>query len=113
MSKHFEYTSKFGNKYTVEILKVVTHNPDDPRIRVELVSEIGEPIACATVQLEGLKTTEDSLIIKNYSENEGIYEWFRENDFIDKGVVLYLPPFNAECWKCTPTQKLRESWITR
>ena len=112
-NKYFEYTSKFGTKWNVMLVKVESQEANDPRIRLELVSDMGEPVACATVQLEAFQTTEDLLIIKNYSENEGMYEWLKENDFVDGGSPLYLPPYDAECRLCNPTKKLRESWVIR
>lgn len=41
----------------------------------------GEPIATATVNIEGLEQNE--VAIKNYSENEGMLELFRSLNFVD------------------------------
>ena len=42
------------------------------------------PFAVATVYAEGAELAEDEVVIKNYSENEGIYELLLRNDIIHK-----------------------------
>jgi len=49
----------------------------------------GMPIAICTVNIKEVDLAEDEVLIKNYSENEGMLEWFKENGFV-KEVVDYV-----------------------
>jgi hypothetical protein len=44
------------------------------RQAIELICENGEPMCMATVNVPALALAKDEVIIKNYSENEGILE---------------------------------------
>lgn len=50
------------------------------------VAETGEPFCFATVNIPGAEIEKNEVIIKNYSENEGIFEVLKEaNIVIDTG----------------------------
>lgn len=68
-------------------IQVERYNND--RIALQLISAVeneeiaqGEPIAMATVNIPTVPLADDEVIIKNYSENEGI-----EQVLIDAGII--------------------------
>ena len=55
------------------------------RIAISLIdAEDGEPIAKATLNLNEIPLEKNEIIIKNYSENEGIYDCLVEAGIISK-----------------------------
>jgi len=102
------YESKFGTTYENVFIQKVEAMDDDPRIKLTLTSELGEPIATITTQLNMFATTNDLLVVKDHSENEGMYQWLRDNDLVTKGDRISISPFDSQCWLCKPTDKLRE-----
>lgn len=53
------------------------------RIAIELIDpEDGEPIAVATVNIPEVHISDDEVIIKDYSENEGMYDLFVKEGLI-------------------------------
>jgi len=66
-----QYKVKF-KQYNCVIEKLAYRNE---RIALELINEKnGEPVLVATVNIPGEKLNVNEVIIKNYSENEGILE---------------------------------------
>lgn len=50
------------------------------RTAIQLMSETEGPIAMATVNIPDATLAEDEIIIKDYSENEGMAEFITENN---------------------------------
>jgi hypothetical protein len=59
------------------------------RVALELYIEATrEPMATATTNLPGIHLEKDEVIIKNYSENEGLYEILVEAGIISKAIRI-------------------------
>ena len=57
----------------------------DGRTYLQLIdTEDGEPVMMATVNIPGTVLEKDEVIIKNYSENEGVLEFLIENGIVSK-----------------------------
>jgi hypothetical protein len=55
------------------------------RTAIELIDlEDGCPVMMATVNLPDVSLSDDEVIIKNYSENEGVLEFLIENGIVSK-----------------------------
>lgn len=53
------------------------------RTAIELMdAEDGEPVMVATINLPEAPLTENEIIIKNYSENEGVLQFLQENGIV-------------------------------
>jgi len=53
------------------------------RTAIELIeAETGEPIMTATVNIPDVELTNREIIIKNYSENEGVLGFLMENNIV-------------------------------
>ena len=64
---------------------VEKHAYQNGRTCLQLVdSEDGEPIATATINVPEIHLEQNEVIIKNYSENEGILDCLIENEYIVK-----------------------------
>jgi hypothetical protein len=83
---------------------VVKRNYSNGRTALQLVeSETGEPIATATVNIPEISLEPNEIIIKDYSENEGIFEALVkagivistgkmvENGFVKCPICIYIP----------------------
>lgn len=68
-----------GYRCNIELLKYQTNN----RTAIELIDVSGEPIATATINMPPeIDLKDDEVVIKNYSENEGILDVL-----ISEGIV--------------------------
>ena len=89
------YTVNFlGEECTVMFTKYANNNRI--AIRLEFINEYGAPehMGIATVNLSDYPIKSDEVIIKDYSENEGIYDILIDagiiepaNRFVDSGFV--------------------------
>lgn len=69
----------------IEIEAVFRKYPMNDRWAIELISkEEGIPYAVATVNLPDVELEEDEVIIKNYSENEGILELLEKEGIVKR-----------------------------
>ena len=110
MQKRFYITSPFDNKIT-EVL-VTKRKYSNDRIALELIdTEDGIPYANATVNLPDVLLEENEVLIKDYSENEGILDFLLTNNIVKltgKGVqsgFAWIPVciLNPESeWGTTP-----------
>lgn len=64
----------------VEVVKIVYSNGRTGLILFERDSP--QQIANLTINVDGVKIEEDTVIVKNYSENVGLYEWMVENNIV-------------------------------
>ena len=80
---------------TVEIGKYRQNN----RKSITLMTKKGEPFMVASVNINELDVAENEVLIKNYSENEGIYEALMEANVIKKAKQIYQTTF-AEFHLC-------------
>ena len=63
----------------------------DSRIAIRLVTEDGEPMATATVNIPNVTLNPYEVLIKDYSENEGMWEALVDGNVIDsqpRGVIV-------------------------
>jgi hypothetical protein len=74
---------------------VLTKYKNNGRTCIQLVNN-GELVLVATTNLEDIGLSVQEVIIKNYSENKGIYEVLLENDiigpvkrFVENGFVKF------------------------
>lgn len=61
-------------------IKIGTYN--NGRKAIQLLTKEGMPYAVATINIPDADLKEDEVIIKNYSENQGILEMLIENDIV-------------------------------
>jgi hypothetical protein len=59
---------------------------DNGRIAIRLVCQNGEPMATATVNVPGVNVPDGHVIIKDYSENEGMFK-----ALVEAGVIGAIP----------------------
>lgn len=64
------------------------------------LTENGYPFATATMNDPYIWLEKDQVIIKNYSENEGIVDALVEAGVVEKIEEIKLPPFGASTWIC-------------
>ena len=77
------------------------------RVAIELIDiDNGEPVAVATVNIPEAKISNDMIIIKNYSENAGMYEAFLNNGLIERSIESVRTGF-VVCPVCIMTDKLK------
>lgn len=70
------------------------------RIAIELVeASTGEPVARATVNIPEVDLEPNEVIIKNYSENEGMYQALFEAGIISKAKI-HVQTGNLTCAVC-------------
>ena len=75
----------------------------DGRTCLQLIdTEDGSPVMMATVNLPGVVLEKDEVIIKNYSENEGVLEFLIENGIVKSEPLRWA----ASGWVTCPIVKL-------
>lgn len=85
----YQVTLKFG-KYS------------NKRTAIELIdSEDGCPVMVATVNMPDAELQPDEVIIKNYSENEGVLDFLIENGIVGKPIRMV-----SSGWVTCPVVKL-------
>ena len=68
------------SEYQVELAKGSYSNG---RTAIELIdAEDGCPVMVATINVPDAELAEGEIIIKNYSENEGVLEFLQENEIV-------------------------------
>lgn len=87
--ENVKYTSPYET-YNVDVH--LSHYSNNGRKAILLVDhETSEPIATATVNVPDKHIAEDEVIIKNYSENEGMLHFLINQQIIDGSKCI---PFN-------------------
>lgn len=73
----------FGTEYNCEVL---FHKYEEGGgHRIDLIDlEDGIPVATATVNVPGINLLDDEVVIKDYSENEGVYDALVKQGIIKK-----------------------------
>jgi hypothetical protein len=73
------------------------------RIALQLIdAEDGSPIMTATVNIPDVPLQSDEMIIKNYSENEGVLEFLQENKIVGPIIMTVQTGF----FRCPVVKKL-------
>lgn len=67
----------------------------------------GEPIATATVNVPDIYITSSQVIVKDYSENEGILKFLQENGFVSEKTTTHSLGF-VDVYVAEKTAKLLE-----
>lgn len=65
----------------------------------------GMPICVATVNMPEIELTSSEMIIKDYSENEGVFDWLIKNKIIES-IGVYADNGYVQC----PVAKFHESF---
>jgi hypothetical protein len=89
----YKIKTKYGETYDVT-LKFGKYS--NGRTAIELIDcEDGFPLMTATVNLPDAEIQDDEVIIKNYSENEGVLEFLIKNEIVSP-----------------PTRTIPTGWVT-
>jgi len=64
------------------------------------LTENGSPFATATINDPDMDLKSNEVIIKNYSENNGMVDALVEAGVVERIVEIKLPPFGASTWVC-------------
>lgn len=61
---------------------------------------VGDVFATATINVDGMVLEEDGVIIKDFSENEGMYQWLLDNGIILEPELHMQVGYNVLCPVC-------------
>jgi len=86
--KTFTYKSRYCTEDNCHF--EVGRYTDNHNLAIRVMSEIGETISTITVNA-GKRCPDDIIFIKDYSENEGVYEWLVEMNMIEADPVDMVP----------------------
>lgn len=79
-SRIYKYISPYGGSYDIEIQFGKYSNG---RTIIHLIEAItGEPVLTATVNIPDADLTSREVVIKNYSENEGVLGFLMDNNIV-------------------------------
>lgn len=74
---------KFVSEYEVYDVQIEFLKYSNGRTAIELTdAETGEPVLTATVNIPDVDLTSREVIIKNYSENEGVLGFLMDNNIV-------------------------------
>lgn len=82
-------TVRIKTKYINEEAHVVLGQYANGALAIQLISEIGEPLSTATVNLPDRVPAEGNIFIKNYRENEGMAKALKDAQIVTKIVALH------------------------
>jgi hypothetical protein len=68
---------------------------DNGRIAIQIVTEMGTPWFMATINLPEIPLLPDEVIIKNYSENEGILDELLKAGIVEETGVFVQVGYNT------------------
>ena len=85
----FIYKSIFGGVYD-NCHFVISQYCSPKNIYIGIVSDDEGPIGPCTINIEGVIIPENQVLVKNYSENEGMDKFLLENDIITGEPVDYI-----------------------
>jgi hypothetical protein len=99
--------------YREDIVSIEIDSYENGRSAISLYDMEGEPFATATINVEEYEVALDKVIIKDYSENRGMYKFLLRNNIIlplegvhtlmrDKAPICQLLPESE--WKPVPEQ---------
>jgi hypothetical protein len=67
---------------------------------IQLTCRNGEPMTIATANLPEINTEPEYVVVKDYSENEGVAEALEAAGVVEKVDLYLLPPFASRVWLC-------------
>lgn len=73
---------KFSSRYLQEEVTVQLGTYGNGRVAIELYTLEGEPFMVASVNVPSVHLEEDEVIIKDYSENEGVLNFLEDNNIV-------------------------------
>lgn len=82
--------TKYANYKAV--MRIGTYGNGTPALRFE-IARTGEPILTASVALDTKPSNDDNILIKNWSENEGIQIWLEKNGLIGPPIMHHPTGF--------------------
>jgi hypothetical protein len=78
------YISPYGSTYEVGLVMEKYYNGCT---KLSMISPTEGPIAVISVNVQDTPCVEvDEILVKDYSENEGIFNWMKENNLIAEHV---------------------------
>ena len=106
MSKVFVITNVFGEKKEV-FLKFGKY-PNE-RMAIDLIEKkTKEPYARVTINEPSIVLLDQvQMIVKNYSENEGMVDFLLANRLVKKEYSNFYVGFGGECCICEMTEELK------
>jgi hypothetical protein len=107
MFNKFDINDVLDNKRKV-FLKFGRYQGND-RLAIDIVDkESCNPYARATINTPEIAILNDNqIIIKNYSENKGMVDFFLDNELIEKDYGNFYVGHGGECCICTITNLLK------
>lgn len=81
----------FKTRHNQHDVYVERQTYDRGGLRIQLVDADGNPFAVASVAVAGVELEPDEIIVKDYSENEGMLEFLVENNIVeetDQSVIV-------------------------
>ena len=84
MAKTFCFTTKYCNDYGV----VALGHYGDNSLAIRLMTVYGQPLATPTVNLQqhGEKPADGNVFIRDYAENEGMYECLKQLGIVGESI---------------------------
>lgn len=79
--KEFTFQTKFGSSYQVHLTVGKYRNGQTSLQLIDAVD--GTPVATASVSLPDIDLDENEIIVKDYSENEGMLDFLLENNIVE------------------------------
>ncbi len=79
--KEFTFTTNFGSSYQVHLEKGTYRNGQTSLQLVDATD--GQPVAVASVSVPTLELDENEIVVKDYSENEGMLDFLLENNIVE------------------------------
>lgn len=67
---------------------------------IRLISECGEPMCTATINMPQINVAPDYVVIKNYGENGGILDALEEALIVKRIEEYIINDFNVTVWLC-------------
>lgn len=79
------YQSPDGSNYEVGFVMQKYYNGCT---RLDMVSPIDGPILTISVNVENTPCLEeDEILVKDYSENQGIFDWMKKNNLVEEHIM--------------------------
>lgn len=84
-------------------VKIAKYGNKRPAILIE--DEMGLPYMTASINVPQLELKDDEVVIKDYSENEGVYEWLLERNIIQPLHRVHRVGMDIGCPVCVLNPK--------
>lgn len=79
--KEFTFQTKFGSSYQVHLTVEKYRNGQTSLQLIDANDET--PVATASVSIPGVDLDENEIVVKDYSENEGMLDFLLENNIVE------------------------------